>query len=101
MFTTIEALLGWTKRAALVLLAWAAILCAIPLLGSGRDLAVVGPQSEMVAAVASAGGQVIEVRDGTVIARAATPGFAARLYASGARLVIEGRIGAGCFRRLS
>jgi hypothetical protein len=94
MSTIIE----WTGRAALVLAAWLLILLAIPFLGpSGRDVAVVGDTAEAVNAIRAAGGSVVDIRKGAVLARSDKPGFTAALYHAGARLVIEGRIGAGCF----
>ena len=45
----------------------------------------------------AAGGRVVEVRRGATLARGDDAGFVRRLYANGARAVIEGRIGAGCF----
>jgi hypothetical protein len=92
--------LRWTGGAALALAVWAGILLAMPFVGpSGRLVAVVGGQAEAVRAIAAAGGRVVEVRGGAVLARSDRPGFALRLYRSGARLVVEGRIAAGCFRR--
>lgn len=89
--------LGW---AAVALSVWAAILVAMPFVGpAGRQVAVVGDQARAVRAIAAAGGSVVELRRGAVLARSADPHFPSRLYASGARLVLEGRIGAGCFSR--
>ena len=80
--------------AALALLAWFAILIAMPFVGpSGRQVAVVGDPDRAIRIVAEAGGSVIEVRRGAVLARASP----AALYRAGAWLVIEGRIAAGCF----
>ena len=79
--------------AALALLGWTAIMVAMPFVGpAGRDVAVVGDTAQAVRAIAAAGGQVVEIRRGAVIARAA-PGA---LYRAGAPLVIEGRIASGC-----
>lgn len=98
MSTTIERGLRGAGYAALALLGWAAIMLAMPFVGpAGRDVAVVGP----VAAVGAAGGRIVEVRRGAVIARGDGRGFVARLYRHGARVVLEGRIGAGCFPRIS
>jgi hypothetical protein len=89
--------LGW---AALVLSVWAAILLVMPFVGpAGRQVAVVGDQGRAVRAIAAAGGSVVDLRRGAVLARSPDPHFPSRLYASGARLVLEGRIGAGCFSR--
>jgi hypothetical protein len=77
----------------LVLLGWAAIMLAMPFVGpEGRQVAVVGDPDRAVRIIANAGGQVIEVRRGAVLARASP----AALYRAGAWLVIEGRIAAGC-----
>lgn len=80
-------------KAALALLGWAVIMVAMPFAGpSGRQVAVVGDADRAVRIVAAAGGQVIEVRGGAVLARASP----AALYRAGAWLVVEGRIAAGC-----
>lgn len=83
--------------AALVLAIWAAIMVAMPFMGSGRDVAVTGDAANAVRTIRAAGGAVIEVRRGAVIARSAQSNFVGALYAAGAPLVIEGRIAAGCF----
>jgi len=89
--------IAWT---ALVLAAWAAIMIALPFVGpAGRQVAVVGDSGAAERAIVAAGGRVVEVRRGAVLARSADPHFPTRLYRSGARLVIEGRVGAGCFSR--
>ena len=97
MSTTIRPLLRWLALATLVLAVWAAIMVAMPFIGSGRDVAVVGDAAAAVRAIRAADGAVIDVRRGAVIARAVRPGFVRALYAAGAPLVIEGRIAAGCF----
>jgi len=77
------------------LLAWLAILIAMPFVGpSGRQVAVVGDAGRAVRIVAAAGGRVVEIRRGAVVAYARP----AALYGAGAWLVIEGRIAAGCFQ---
>lgn len=89
--------LGW---AALALAVWAAIMVAMPFVGpAGRQVAVVGDSAMALRAISAAGGQVVEVRRGAVLARSADPRFPSRLYRAGARLVLEGRVGAGCFSR--
>jgi len=94
MSTIIE----WTGRAALVLAGWLLIMLAMPFFGpSGRDIAVVGDKVRAINAIRAAGGDVVDIRKGAVLARSARPGFAAALYDAGAPLVIEGRIAAGCF----
>jgi hypothetical protein len=81
--------------ALIALLCWLAILVVMPFVGpSGRQVAVVGDPNRAIRIIADAGGEVIEVRRGAVIARAGP----AALYRAGAWLVIEGRIAAGCFQ---
>ena len=99
MSTTIRGALRWVRRASLVLIAWAAIMVALPFVGpSGRRVAVVGDASHAIRVITAAGGSVVEVRRGAVMTRADRPGFVADLYRAGAPLVLEGRIAAGCFQ---
>jgi hypothetical protein len=86
--------------AALVLGVWTAILLAMPFVGpGGRPVAVIGDGAAAVRVIAVAGGRVVEVRRGATLARSDDPRFVRRLYASGARAVIEGRVAAGCFAK--
>jgi hypothetical protein len=88
--------LAW---AVVALAVWAGIMVAMPFVGpAGRQVAVVGDAEAAVRAVSAAGGQVVEVRRGAVLARSDDPNFPSRLYRAGASLVIEGRVGAGCFK---
>ena len=99
MSTTIRLLRGAGAVAA-VLGAWAAIMLVLPFVGrEGRQVAVLGDQASAVKAIARAGGRIVEVRRGAVLARADRPGFPGRLYAAGAVAVVEGRIAAGCFAK--
>ena len=95
--STPKTLLRIAARIALVLGGWTAIMLAMPFVGPPRQVAVVGDRARALRAIAAAGGTVVEVRDGATLARSDKPGFVAALYRNGARLVIEGRIGAGCF----
>jgi hypothetical protein len=89
--------LAW---AAVALAVWATVMLAMPFVGpAGRQVAVVGDRGRAVRAVADAGGAIVELRRGAVLARSDDPHFPSRLYRAGARLVLEGRIGAGCFSR--
>jgi hypothetical protein len=79
--------------AALALLGWAGVLVAMPFIGpEGREVAVVGDNDRAVRIIVAAGGEVIEVRRGAVLARARP----AALYRAGAWLVVEGRLAGGC-----
>lgn len=95
--TAPKTLLRIAARVALVLGGWTAIMLAMPFVGPARQVAVVGDRARALRAIAAAGGTVVDVRDGAILARSDRSGFAAALYRNGARLVIEGRIGAGCF----
>lgn len=100
MSTIISRALRTAGAVALALAGAAAIMVALPLFGpAGRQVAVVGQSGPAVRAILAAGGRVVEVREGATLARSERSGFAAALYRAGAPLVIEGRIGAGCFRR--
>jgi hypothetical protein len=72
----------------------------MPFVGpAGRQVAVVGDSGRAARAIAAAGGRIVERRRGAILARSDDPHFAWKLYRAGARLVLEGRIGAGCFSR--
>ena len=102
MSTTIRRGLRAGGAVLLILGAWAAVLLVLPFLGpTGRQVAVVGPPSVAVRSVVAAGGLIVEVRRGVVLARSDRPGFAAALYRAGAPLVLEGRLAAGCGASLS
>ena len=98
MSTTIRPWARWLGGAAIVLSAWSMIMLAMPFIGSGRTLAVLGDGPDTIALIIAADGRVVEVRDGATLVRG-DPGLARRLYAAGAPLVIEGRVAAGCFAR--
>jgi hypothetical protein len=99
MSTTIRRLARWLGGAILVLFVWLLVLIALPLFGGpGRQYAVLGPSERAVRAVVGAGGQLVDVRPGVIIARSDRPGFALALYRQGVPLVVEGRIAAGCLK---
>jgi hypothetical protein len=78
---------------------WAAISVLVTLFQpAGRPVAVFapgGPQAAL-AAVVAAGGSILEMRSGAVIAIAHDPGFVRRLYAEGALIVFRARGKLGC-----
>ena len=89
--------LRWGGYAGLALGGWAAIVLILPFVGpAGRLAAIPGDRVAAMRAVSAAGGRVVEVRDGVVLARSEESGFALRLYRAGAPLVLEGRVAAGC-----
>ena len=99
---------GWIRsQAALGGLASAVVLITpLALLAVPRSdtVALVGRAGSdtdaVVRMVAEAGGSVLNVggRPDIVIARADSAGFVARLYAAGARLVLDGSTASGCGR---
>ncbi len=90
----------WIVQAAAVLVAWMVIMLAMPFFGpAGRQVAVVGEANAAVRTIVAAGGRVVDVRQGATLARGDDGGFVRRLYANGARVVVEGRIAAGCFAK--
>lgn len=94
----IEHALRWLRTAGIVLGLWLLVLLALPFVGpAGRTLAVTGDNAAAFKAVQAAGGSVIAIRNGVLLARGDEAGFALRLYRAGAPLVLEGRIAAGCF----
>lgn len=101
MSTIIRRLRWAAPRVALVLAAWFAILLALPFAGHGRLVAVLGGPDRATRAVIAAGGQVVDVKRGVVLARSDRPGFAAALYRQGVPLVVEGRVAAGCLAAVS
>lgn len=96
---SVRRMLRYLTAIAAVLGLWAAIMVALPFVGPpGRLVAVVGNRPQTIRAVATAGGRIVDIRRGAVLARSDQPDFPTRLYANGAFLVLEGRIAAGCFR---
>jgi hypothetical protein len=82
---------------ALVVSGWLAIVIALTF-GSapGKSIAIIGPQSQALAAVARAGGRIISSSDYVTIARSDDAGFVAQLYAAGALLVLDAEQAGGC-----
>lgn len=98
MSMTISRLTRTAGLLAAVLSAWGAIMIAMPFVGpAGRQVAVVGDGARAAKAVMAAGGLIVERRKGAILAHSDRSDFVAALYRNGALLVIEGRIGAGCF----
>ena len=82
---------------ALVIVGWLAVVVALTF-GSapGKSMAVVGPQSQALAAIARANGRILASNDYFTIARSDDAGFVARLYAAGALLVLDAEQAGGC-----
>ena len=62
----------------------------------GKSMAIVGPQSQALAAIARANGRILASNDYVTIARSDDAGFVARLYAAGALLVLDAEQAGGC-----
>ena len=62
----------------------------------GKSMAIVGPPSQALAAIARANGRILASSDYVTIARSDDAGFVARLYAAGALLVLDAEQAGGC-----
>lgn len=82
---------------ALVIFGWFAVVVALTF-GSapGKSMAILGPPSQALAAIAKANGRIIVSNDYFTIARFDDAGFVARLYAAGALLVLDAEQAGGC-----
>jgi hypothetical protein len=92
--------LRWGRIAgaiALVIVGWLAVVVALTF-GSapGKSMAIVGPPSQALAAIAKANGRILASNDYFTIARSDDEGFVARLYAAGAVLVLDAEQAGGC-----
>ena len=81
----------------LVVFGWLAVVVALTF-GSapGKSMAVIGPQSQALAAISRANGRILESNDYFTVARSDDSGFVARLYAAGALLVLDAEQARGC-----
>lgn len=82
---------------ALVACGWLAVVVALTF-GSapGKSMAIIGPQAQALAAVIEANGRILSSNEYVTIARSDEPDFVARLYASGALLVLDAEQAGGC-----
>ena len=82
---------------ALVVCGWLALVIALTF-GSapGKSMAIIGPPSQALAAIAKANGRILASNDYVTIARSDDAGFVARLYAAGALLVLDAEQAGGC-----
>ncbi len=98
---TIRRPLGTIGRIAaaitLVVCGWLAVVVALTF-GSapGKSMAIIGPPSQALAAVAKANGRILASNDYVTLARSDDAGFVARLYAAGALLVLDAEQAGGC-----
>jgi hypothetical protein len=77
---------------------WLACRCSALTFGSapGKSMAVIGKQSQALAAISRANGRILASYDYFTIARSDDEGFVARLYAAGALLVLDAEQAGGC-----
>jgi hypothetical protein len=82
---------------ALVIGGWLTVVVALTF-GSapGKSMAVIGPPSQTLAAIARSNGRILSSNDYFTIARSDDAGFVARLYAAGALLVLDAEQAGGC-----
>ena len=82
---------------ALVVCGWLAVVIALTF-GSppGKSMAIVGPQEQVLAAIAKANGRILASNSYVTIARSDDAGFVGRLYAAGALLVLDAEQAGGC-----
>jgi hypothetical protein len=89
--------LAWLGLAALALAAWTAVAAAMTFTAApGASVAILAPRASGIAAVASAGGRILDAGPFLVVARFDGPGFVPRLYAAGALLVLDADTSGGC-----
>jgi hypothetical protein len=82
---------------ALVVFGWLAVVIALTFGSpSGKSIAIIGPPSQALAAVAKANGRILATSDYVTIARSDDAGFVAQLYAAGALLVLDAEQAGGC-----
>ena len=81
----------------LVIVGWLAVVVTLTF-GSapGKSMAVIGPPSQALTAIARANGRILASNDYVTIARSDDADFVARLYAAGALLVLDAEQAGGC-----
>jgi hypothetical protein len=91
---------SWYRIAAaiaLVVCGWLVVMTALTF-GSapGKSMAVIGPPSQALAAIAKANGRILASNNYVTIARSDDADFVGRLYAAGALLVLDAEQAGGC-----
>jgi len=82
---------------ALVVAGWLMIVAGLTFAaGPDKSIAIIGPQSQAIAAVVKAKGHILLSYDYVTIARSGEDGFVSRLYAAGALLVLDADQAGGC-----
>ncbi|ANW00639.1 hypothetical protein [Bradyrhizobium icense] len=82
---------------ALVIVGWLAAVVALTFgSATGKSMAIIGPPSQALAAVAKANGRILVSNNYVTIARSDDADFVGRLYAAGALLVLDAEQAGGC-----
>ena len=82
---------------ALVVCGWLAVVIALTFESPpGKSMAVIGPPSQALTAIAKANGRILASNNYVTIARSDDAGFVGRLYAAGALLVLDAEQAGGC-----
>jgi hypothetical protein len=92
--------LRWGRIAGAITLVvggWLAVVTALTF-GSapGKSMAVIGPPSQALAAIAKANGRILASNSYFTVARSDDADFVGRLYASGALFVLDAEQAGGC-----
>ena len=92
-----QGLVEYALIIALVAVGWLAVVTALTF-GSapGKSMAVIGPPSQALAAIARANGRILASNNYVTIARSDDADFVSRLYAAGALLVLDAEQAGGC-----
>ena len=82
---------------ALVVFGWLAVVVALTF-GSppGKSMAIIGPPSRALAAIAKANGRILASNSYFTVARSDDADFVGRLYAAGALFVLDAEQAGGC-----
>ncbi|NOJ45621.1 hypothetical protein [Bradyrhizobium archetypum] len=82
---------------AIVICGWLVVVTTLTF-GSapGKSIAVIGPPSQALAAIARANGRILASNNFVTIARSDDVDFVGRLYAAGALLVLDAEQAGGC-----
>lgn len=82
---------------ALVVCGWLSLVVGLAFAaGPGKSIAIIGPQTQAIAAVARTEGRILAAYRYVTIARSDQAGFVGRLYRAGALLVLDADQAGGC-----
>jgi hypothetical protein len=88
---------GIAAAVVLVACGWLSVVIALTFASApGKSMAIVGSPSQALTAIVKSNGQLLASNSYVTIARSDDSGFVARLYAAGARLVLDAEQAGGC-----